>query len=98
MLQSHTITHADTAAFAGLRQRLEVDWVPAMQSLVGVETASLPVLWDADFLLGPGDEDGTDAYVLCEINASCVTPFPPKAPHALVALAFARTTSHHRRT
>ena len=35
---------------------------------------------DADFLLGPPVEDGTDTYVLCEINCSCVTPFPPEAP------------------
>ena len=32
--------------------------------------ASLPIIWDADFLYGPCDRAGTDTYVLCEINAS----------------------------
>jgi len=37
------------------------------------------VLWDADFLLGPRTEAGEGSYVLCEINASSVSPFPDTA-------------------
>jgi hypothetical protein len=36
----------------------------------------LPVLWDCDFLLGEKTAEGTDQYVLCEINVSSVSPFP----------------------
>jgi hypothetical protein len=66
-------------AFARLRELVEQEWVPGMQGILGLETGSLPVLWDADFLFGPKTPDGHDSYVLCEINASSVTPFPPEA-------------------
>jgi hypothetical protein len=73
-----------------LRARM-AEWLPAMQELLGIPTAALPVLWDADFLLGPREPDGSDSYVLCEINASCVTPFPPEAVGKLTATVVART-------
>ena len=59
------------------------EWVPGMCELLDLAVADLPVLWDADFLLGPADAAGEDTYVLCEINCSCVTPFPPDAPARL---------------
>lgn len=62
-----------------LRSLVEDDWVPAMRTRLGLRTEDLPVLWDADFLLGPPLAPGEDSYVLCEINCSCVTPFPPAA-------------------
>jgi hypothetical protein len=65
--------------FQPLRRKLEDEWLPEMQRVLGIETASLPVIWDADFLLGPRDADGRDTYVLCEINVSCVSPFPQEA-------------------
>ena len=43
---------------------------------LGIEADQLPVLWDADFLLGPKDAAGQDTYVLCEINVSSVSPYP----------------------
>jgi hypothetical protein len=39
----------------------------------------LPVIWDADFMFGPKNADGTDTYVLCEMNMSCVSPYPDAA-------------------
>jgi uncharacterized protein DUF6815 len=68
------------AQFARLRQNLEREWIPRMMTTLALERARLPVLWDADFLFGPKTADGEDTYVLCEINASCITPFPPEAP------------------
>ena len=62
-----------------LRRRVESEWVRALQKLVDVDAASLPALWDADFLLGPKTASGEDTYVLCEINVSSVLPFPPQA-------------------
>jgi hypothetical protein len=74
-----TMYAPDDPAFARLRGLVEQEWVPGMQAILGLETGSLPVLWDADFLFGPKTAEGQDSYVLCEINASCVTPFPPEA-------------------
>ena len=41
------------------------------------------MLWDADFLYGPKSDTGVDGYILCEINASSVFPFPDDVPRAL---------------
>mgnify|MGYP007028079305 CR=1 FL=1 len=62
-----------------LKRKVEEEWLPAMQQLLEIETAHLPVLWDADFLLGPKTTTGEDTYVLCEINVSSVAPFPDSA-------------------
>jgi hypothetical protein len=62
-----------------LKRRLEEEWLPTMQQLLDIPTTSLPVLWDADFLLGPKGIAGEDSYVLCEINVSSVAPFPDAA-------------------
>ena len=62
--------------FQMLKAKVEQEWVPAAQKLLGIDTASLPVLWDCDFLLGPRKDNGEDTYVLCEINVSSVAPYP----------------------
>lgn len=77
---------ADTPALVRLRRRLEEDWVPGLCRLVGLEPHDLPALWDVDLFGADPDYGGSDERaVLCEINASCVTPFPPEAPAALAA-------------
>jgi hypothetical protein len=74
--------------FQILKQKLEHDWVPAAQQRLEIDTASLPILWDCDFLLGPKKENGEDTYVLCEINVSSVAPYPESAvPHIVDATA-----------
>jgi hypothetical protein len=80
---------ANDDEFAGLRQRLEAEWVRGLQRMLDVSDEELPLLWDADFLFGPADATGRDTYVLCEINVSCVSPFPPAAPRE-VSEALAR--------
>jgi glutathione synthase/RimK-type ligase-like ATP-grasp enzyme len=65
--------------YQSLKQQLEDEWVPALQRRFGIGTDALPLLWDCDFLLGPRTASGADTYVLCEINASCVSPFPESA-------------------
>ncbi|MDH3412543.1 MAG: hypothetical protein OEM98_08660 [Gammaproteobacteria bacterium] len=65
--------------FEPLKRKLEKEWVPGLRRLLDIDDASLPVLWDADFLLGPKTESGEDTYVLCEINVSSVAPFPESA-------------------
>ena len=34
-------------------RRVEDEWVPEMQRILGLETRELPVIWDLDFLHGP---------------------------------------------
>jgi len=79
-----TMLDAEHPDFAILRTKLEREWVPGMIELLGVGYHQLPVLWDVDFLFGPRDPDGADTYLLCEINVSCVSPYPEAAPARLV--------------
>lgn len=65
--------------YADLRSRLEAEWVPEMQEILGLETHALPVIWDADFLYGPKTAAGDDTYLLCEINVSSTFAFPEHA-------------------
>ncbi|NOT41287.1 MAG: Cj0069 family protein [Alphaproteobacteria bacterium] len=77
-----TMHRPDAQAFADLRDAMETDWVPGLQRILSLETARLPALWDADFLYRiPGDTGSR--FVLCEINVSCVSPFPEAAPTAV---------------
>jgi hypothetical protein len=74
--------------FQGLRQRLESDWVQMLCEATGVAHRELPILWDADFL--PGEARGSDeGHVLCEVNVSSVSPFPPSAIAPIVAAVVA---------
>ncbi len=76
--------------FQALKQKLEHDWLPAAQQLLGIETENLPILWDCDFLLGPKDKSGKDTYVLCEINVSSVAPYPKSAVPYITSATAAR--------
>jgi hypothetical protein len=71
--------------FQDLRAILERDWIPQMSGLLDLPLDALPVIWDADFLLGATTAAGRDSYVLCEINASSVFPIPDEAPDAIAA-------------
>jgi hypothetical protein len=76
--------------FQTLRDSMESDWTPGMAGVLGIAIADLPVIWDADFLLGPKTPDGRDTYVLCEINASSVFPVPKEAPDMLAETLLGR--------
>jgi hypothetical protein len=80
----------DTPRYQALRLSAEGDWVPKMKALLDLDTSSLPVIWDADFLFGPKDAAGADTYVLCEINVSAVWPFPTQASRKIAEAAIAR--------
>jgi hypothetical protein len=83
----------DLPAFQGLRRLLESRWIEMLRARVALPRAQLPLLWDCDFLLGDPDADGSERFVLCEINASSVAPFPPSAIGPLVQAARARVAS-----
>lgn len=85
-----TMLPPDEPQFQTLRNNLERDWVPKLRDIVGLGEAQMPALWDADFLFGPMDGTSADTFVLCEINASCVSPFPREAPAAIARYAAAR--------
>jgi hypothetical protein len=79
--------------YEGLRARLESEWVPELQEILDLETSSLPVIWDADFLYGPITSAGDDTYVLCEINASSTFAFPEFAMPTVALAAIAQIQS-----
>lgn len=84
--------HDETAPkFQRLRKLMETEWTPGLQAILGIETRDLPVLWDADFLYGPDTPAGEKSFVLCEINVSCVVPYPLTAAAAIAAVAKDRT-------
>lgn len=66
--------------FQRLRRLMEDEWTPQLISLLGIAQRDLPMIWDADFMPGPRGADGTDSYVLGEINVSSVFPIPNEAP------------------
>jgi hypothetical protein len=93
MARDKTMHDEAAPRFQGLRRSMEADWTPGLQALLGIDTRDLPVLWDADFLYGPRTAAGEDSFVLCEINASCVTPYPLTAAGAIAAAAKALTAA-----
>ncbi len=66
--------------FQPLRRLMEDEWTPQLTSLLDIARGDLPAIWDADFMLGPVQADGSDSYVLGEINVSSVHPYPAEAP------------------
>jgi hypothetical protein len=66
--------------FQRLRRLMEDEWTPQLASMLDIPRGALPMIWDADFMLGPRKPDGTDSYVLGEINVSSVFPIPDEAP------------------
>ncbi len=81
---------ASEPRYRDLRERLESEWVPALQETVGIETSSLPVIWDADFLYGPKTQSGDNTYVLCEINVSSTFAFPEFAMPTVAQASISR--------
>ncbi|QQO32563.1 Cj0069 family protein [Bradyrhizobium diazoefficiens] len=66
--------------FQRLRRLMEDEWTPQLTSLLDIVRGDLPMIWDADFMLGRVQTDGSDSYVLGEINVSSVHPYPVEAP------------------
>jgi len=70
--------------FEDLKTRLESGWLEQLRVCVGLPQERLPLLWDMDFIPSEPSADGSPRYVLCEINVSSVSPFPPSAIAPLV--------------
>lgn len=70
----------DCGLFQDLKVVMENDWIVRLQRLTEIASQDLPVIWDADFFINDVNEkDPAKKYSLCEINASCVSPFPESA-------------------
>jgi hypothetical protein len=65
--------------FRRLRALMENEWTPQLISLLDIPRRDLPMIWDADFMRGPPGADGSDSYVLGEINVCSVFPIPDEA-------------------
>jgi hypothetical protein len=65
--------------FQRLRRLMEDEWTPQLTLLLDITRRDLPMIWDADFMLGAPNADGADSYVLGEINVSSVFPIPGEA-------------------
>ena len=87
---------ADLPQFQALRRLLETQWIEQLRERVGVGRAQLPLLWDCDFMFGEPTADPGERYVLCEVNVSSVSPFPPSSIEPLVAAVKSRLASRER--
>jgi Domain of unknown function (DUF6815) len=83
---------ADLPQFQGLKQLLETQWIESLRQCVGLAREQLPMLWDCDFMFGEPTAEQPERFVLCEINVSSVSPFPPSAIGPLVAAVKDRLT------
>lgn len=85
---------AEAPAYQELRRVAEKQWLPALMTLLGLQPASLPAIWDADLLFGERTATGEDTFVLCEINTSAVWPFPPSAATTIAEAVLAASNQH----
>jgi len=81
--------------FQRMRRLMEDEWTPQLTSLLDIPQRDLPMIWDADFMLGPPSAEGTDTYVLGEINVSSVFPMPDEAPAEIARRVTDRLRSKH---
>jgi hypothetical protein len=66
--------------FSDLKEIMETKWVPELQGILSITEDMMPVIWDADFFINAINSPTVNKkYTLCEINVSCVSPFPPSA-------------------
>jgi hypothetical protein len=74
----------DLPEFQPLRHVLESSWIQLLCERIGVTRGQLPLLCDCDFILGEPAPDGGPRFVLCEVNVSSASPFPPSSIAPLV--------------
>jgi hypothetical protein len=87
----------DLPRFQGLKRLLETQWITQLRECAGVQRDRLPLLWDCDFLFSERQAGGEDGFVLCEINVSSVSPFPPSSIAPLVAAVQSRLARGQRK-
>jgi hypothetical protein len=78
--------------FQRLRRSLEDSWIPTLLRHFQMHPDDLPLIWDADFFFG---ESSDREFLLCEINASCVSPFPESAITPMIRELKRRLNPNH---
>jgi hypothetical protein len=79
--------------FSDLKKIMGVKWIPELQAKLDIPSNKMPVIWDADFFINSmNSPSAIGKYSLCEINVSCVSPFPPSAIKLMVAEVSNRIT------
>lgn len=80
--------------FSDLKEIMESRWIPELQTSLEISDELMPVIWDADFFINSINTlSAIGKYTLCEINVSCVSPFPPSAIKFMVAEVEKRISS-----
>ena len=75
----------DCGLFQDLRQIMEAKWVPQLLEIHSITDDKMPLLWDIDLFINDVNTKRTEEkYSLCEINVSCVSPFPPSCVNHIV--------------
>lgn len=75
----------DCGLFQDLKNIMESKWILQLQGIAGIKNEMLPLIWDADFFINKINTINTsEKYSLCEINASCVSPFPESSIRYIV--------------
>ena len=75
----------DCGLFQDLRKIMEGKWIPQLQEIHSISDESMPLLWDIDLFINDVNATQTERkYTLCEINVSCVSPFPPSCVNHIV--------------
>ena len=87
---SKTFELPSVSTYAKLRRRLEADWVPEMQHILGSRNALAPGHLGRRLPVRPEDNAGEDTFVLCEINVSSTFAFPEFAMPTVAAAALER--------
>lgn len=76
---------SDLPEFQGLKRLLETQWIDQLMAHVGIAPTELPLIWDCDFIRERPSGGEAEKFVLCEINVSSVSPFPPGAVEPLAS-------------
>ena len=75
----------DCGLFRDLKDSMENSWLPQLLNITGIKHDMLPMIWDADFFINKiNTENTSEKYSLCEINVSCVSPFPESSVSFIV--------------
>ena len=75
----------DCGLFQDLRKIMETKWIPQLQEIHSISDEEMPLLWDIDLFINDVNATNTETkYTLCEMNVSCVSPFPPSCVNYIV--------------
>jgi hypothetical protein len=81
--------------FSDLKDIMENSWVPQLQKSQSITNELMPVIWDADFFINHiNSNTAIGKYSLCEINVSCVSPFPPSAIDFIIQEVMDKLNQH----